>query len=201
MRAVLIYGQSTEHTPSRFVTPPVLSSQALSCVSTGFGLALKLDGSGHAHISEDPATVAATVHGIPFMYGLRGQVTTPDASGIFDKASSRGLKVDLDYLEQELAKRNGTLSGAGKVGPADVSSNMRRKVSRYVGRHADLSLAARCLGVVIASGCGAGVSAARSRSNEARSRLLLAGIGHSDRSSDTGLAREVQGRSRLPGRR
>lgn len=61
------------------------------------------------------------VHTIPFMYGLRGGVTSSDGSGVFDKASARGLKIDLDYLEEELSKRQGTLAGNGQIGAADVS--------------------------------------------------------------------------------
>ncbi|CAO1614554.1 unnamed protein product [Parajaminaea phylloscopi] len=70
------------------------------------------------------------LHSIPFMYGLRGGVTTPDASGIFDKAAGRGLKVDVDYLEQELAKRKGTLHGDGQVGPADIAVQISMQLLR-----------------------------------------------------------------------
>lgn len=58
------------------------------------------------------------------MYGLRGGATTEDGSGIFDKTCARGLKADLDYVEQVLEKNNGSLQGGSgeTIGEADVSS-------------------------------------------------------------------------------
>ncbi|CAO1638937.1 unnamed protein product [Sympodiomycopsis kandeliae] len=64
------------------------------------------------------------LHSVPFMYGLRGKVLTDDASGAFEQSSTRGLKADLDHIENVLKQNNGTLQGGSVIGPADIVTSV-----------------------------------------------------------------------------
>lgn len=73
------------------------------------------------------------LHAIPFMYGFKGGVidASSDGSSVYEKTCARGLKADLDYLESALGKKEGTLTGEGRVGPADVSTLEEAARVRY----------------------------------------------------------------------
>ncbi|PWN20407.1 hypothetical protein BCV69DRAFT_208729 [Microstroma glucosiphilum] len=66
------------------------------------------------------------LHAIPFMYGFKGGVidASSDGSSVYEKTCARGLKADLDHLENELGKKGGTLAGEGRVGPADICTEV-----------------------------------------------------------------------------